>query len=262
MTPEAASISLPDPWLADCDCSGFLGGRLRLWQPKSGYRGGIDPVLLAAATPAKAGESVLEFGTGAGTASLCLGARVSGLKLTGIELQPLYAALARLNAAENALPLTVHQADIGALPAEVRAQSYDHVIANPPYFRPEGRTEALDPGREIGRGEQRALADWVHFGLKRLRQGGTLTLIQVMPRLPDLLKALPEGGTVVQPFAPREGREADRLILWHRKGGRADFRLLPPLILHSGAAHLRDGDDYAPWASAVLRRGEMLQVHQ
>ncbi|MGL4281517.1 MAG: methyltransferase, partial [Albidovulum sp.] len=51
---------------------GFLGGALRVWQPKAGYRAAMDPVLLAAVVPASAGETVLELGCGAGVASLCL----------------------------------------------------------------------------------------------------------------------------------------------------------------------------------------------
>jgi tRNA1(Val) A37 N6-methylase TrmN6 len=54
----------------------FLGGRLRLWQPVSGYRAGVDPVLLAASVPALSGQSVLELGCGAGAAILCLATRV------------------------------------------------------------------------------------------------------------------------------------------------------------------------------------------
>jgi len=39
----------------------FLGGRLGILQPKKGYRAGVDPVLLAASVPARAGQSVLEL---------------------------------------------------------------------------------------------------------------------------------------------------------------------------------------------------------
>ena len=40
----------------------FLGGLVKIAQPLKGYRGGVDPVLLAASIPAKAGETVLELG--------------------------------------------------------------------------------------------------------------------------------------------------------------------------------------------------------
>ena len=89
---------------SELSCNEFLGGRVRLWQPLSGYRAGVDPVLLAASVPATAGQTVLELGCGAGAAILCLAARVPGLHLTGVELQPAYADLARRNAAENDHP--------------------------------------------------------------------------------------------------------------------------------------------------------------
>ena len=46
----------------------FLGGQLRLLQPRHGYRAGMDAVLLAASVPAEAGQAVLARGCGAGTA--------------------------------------------------------------------------------------------------------------------------------------------------------------------------------------------------
>jgi len=39
----------------------FLGGRLRLRQPKSGHRAGHDAMLLAAATSARSGDRVVDF---------------------------------------------------------------------------------------------------------------------------------------------------------------------------------------------------------
>ncbi|WP_349237791.1 hypothetical protein [Mameliella sp. LZ-28] len=64
----------------------MLGGRVRLLQPKDGYRAGTDPVVLAAAVAAQPGQSVLELGCGAGPGLCCLGARVPGLRLSGLEL--------------------------------------------------------------------------------------------------------------------------------------------------------------------------------
>ena len=50
---------------------------------------------VAASVPARAGQSVLDLGCGVGAVALCLGARVPGLTLTGVERQPDYAALAQ-----------------------------------------------------------------------------------------------------------------------------------------------------------------------
>ena len=83
----------------------FLGGRLTLRQPARGYRAGADAVMLAAACPAQPGQRVLELGCGAGVALFCLGARVRGLSLTGLERQPALADLARHNAAATGLSL-------------------------------------------------------------------------------------------------------------------------------------------------------------
>src|SRR5438552_10255159 len=79
----------------------FLGGRLRLRQPRTGHRAGHDAVLLAAATAARVGQRVADFGAGVGAAGLALASRVSGLDLVLVEIDPRLAALARDNAALN-----------------------------------------------------------------------------------------------------------------------------------------------------------------
>ena len=111
---------------------GFLGGALHLWQPRKGYRAASDPVFLAASVAARPGARVLELGCGAGAALLCLGRRVDGLDLSGLELQPGYADLARRNAAANGIEAWIIEGDLAEMPATLRQESFDHVIANPP----------------------------------------------------------------------------------------------------------------------------------
>ncbi|SFA90582.1 tRNA1(Val) A37 N6-methylase TrmN6 [Poseidonocella pacifica] len=233
----------------------FLGGRLKIWQPLRGYRAGIDPVLLAASLPVTSGESVLELGCGNGVALLCVAARVSELKLTGVERQADYADLARRNGAENDIPLEVITADLRDLPSEVRQTRYDHVIANPPYFVAGSRTPAAEAGREAGLGEETALQDWVHIAAKRTRPGGYVSMIQRADRLADLLVAMqPRLGSIeVLPIAPRVRREATLVLVRARAGGKGRFRLHAPLVLHSGEAHEKDGESYRPEVQAVLR---------
>src|SRR6266536_2104985 len=88
---------------ADVTADAFLGGQLLLRQLKSGHRAGHDAMLLAAATPARAGDRIVDFGAGVGAAGLALARRVAGVDLVLVEIDPALAALARANAVENAL---------------------------------------------------------------------------------------------------------------------------------------------------------------
>ena len=245
----------------DLSANAFLGGQLTLLQPKTGYRAGVDPVLLAAAAPARAGQRVLELGCGAGQAMLCLGRRVPGLSLTGVELQAPYADLARRNAAANILAATVVEADLASLPSDLRQQSFDHVIANPPYYRAGAHSPAVDAGRRTALGEATPLATWVEVAARRLAPKGYLHVIQRADRLADLLGAAQTclGSLEVLPLAPRIGRAAELVILRARKGGRAAFRLHAPLVLHQGESHQRDGEDYSDSVRAILRQGHALE---
>ncbi|UWR23102.1 tRNA1(Val) (adenine(37)-N6)-methyltransferase [Sulfitobacter sp. S190] len=231
----------------------FLGGKLHLWQRRDGYRAGVDAVLLAATVTATAGQSVLELGCGVGAASLCLGARVAGLDLIGVEREETYAALARRNG------LNAVTCDFTQMPLDLRQRQFDHVLANPPYYRRDASVAARNTAREAALGEDTPLSDWVTTAARRLAPGGHAHFIHRAERLPEILGALPHDmGTInVLPIAPREGRKAELVILRARKSGRGDFTLHAPLVMHAGAAH-QDGDKYTPRVRAVLRDGAPL----
>lgn len=235
---------------------GFLGGRLRLWQPRQGYRAATDPVLLAAFVPARAGESVLDLGCGIGTAGLCLARRVPGIDLHGLELQDDYAKLAMRNGPENGIEMRVHVGDLRAPPADLRAMVFDHVLMNPPFHRADAATGPNDAGRDRAHREDGAdLAAWIGAGLRRLRPEGSIVVIHRTERLPEILAALmgPAGAIEALPVASREGRAAGRVLVRARKGRRAPFTLFAPLTIHSGHAHVSDGDDYTDIARKILR---------
>lgn len=238
----------------------YLDGQLILSQPAKGYRAGVDPVFLAASVPAVAGQSVLELGCGVGTAALCLGRRVAGVSLTGVEIQADYAALAQENAVRNGLNFSVEVADITALPDALRQRQFNHVIANPPYFDRAASTAAQDHGREIAMGEDTPLEVWVDVAARRLAPKGYATFIHRAERLPDLLAAMaPRLGSIqVCPLHPRSGRDANLVLVRARKNGRAAFRLHAPILLHKGAAHAGDGESYTSQIRAVLRDGAPL----
>ena len=233
----------------------FLGGRVVVEQPLKGYRSGADPVFLAAAAPAEPKDRILELGTGAGTALLCLAARIQVAHLTGVERDPALAALARTNAKRAEVPLRVIEADLMHLPAGIRAETFDHVLTNPPFFDRSRGSKASEDGREAGRGADTPLAGWMDVAIRRAAPKGRLTVIWPAARLPDMLACFDSrvGAINIKPLSPRQGRAAELVLISAIKGSRTPARLLPPLVLHDGARHEKDGDSYTAEAAGILR---------
>ena len=239
----------------------FLGGRLRIAQPISGYRAGADPVFLAASIPAVSGDEVLELGCGAGTAFLCLMARVNGVKVTGVERDAVIAKLAARNAKSNGFEAEIIEADVTDLPPTLKERSFDHVFFNPPFFDRGHGSASPNPARESGRGGD-GLDVWCDTALRRLRPGGTLSLIHRTASLPQTLAILGNrlGDLRLLPLQPREARAAKLFILQGKKGAKGPFTHLPAFLLHEGTHHETDGDSYTAKASDVLRNGAAINL--
>ena len=234
---------------------GFLNGQVQAEQPEKGFRSGLDAVLLAAAVPAKPGQSVLELGSGAAVASLCLAARVQDLRITCVELQDNYADLARNNTKRNKAPIEVVNADIRDLPKAILSKSFDHVFCNPPYFRSGQITEPKDDNKSNAVREVAPLTTWIEVSTRRLVHGGFFTVIQRADRILDVVNGLDNriGEIAIKPVCPRAGRDANLFILRGRKGSRGPTRILAPLVLHGGSSHSADGDDFTGEAAEILR---------
>lgn len=234
----------------------FLGGLIRIWQPKVGYRAATDPVFLAAAVSAKPGQKVLEIGCGAGTALSCLCQRVGGLDAFGLEIQSNYADLARRNAQENSFEYKVSTGDLLDMPDPIRTDAFDHVFTNPPFYNASASSAPSDGGRDVAhRIGDALLDDWISVGLRRLKPKGYFTIIHRAERLADILGALhgKAGDIRILPLCAREGRSAGRVIVRARKGAAAPLELLAPLVLHEGQAHSKDEDSFRPEVRKILR---------
>ena len=237
----------------------LLDGRVRLRQPADGYRAAIDPVLLAAATPAASGDTVADLGCGVASASLCLLHRVPDLRLVGLELQAPLGRLARENARLNRVEdrLAVHVGDVMAPPAAMISGSFDHVMMNPPYLDPAGARLSRHAARRIATVEgEGGLEAWVDCAAQLLRPRGSLTLIHRADRLDGILARLADhwGELAVLPLWPRCDQPAKRVIVQARKASAGPLRLLPGLALHD------DQGGYSPAAEAILRSGRALQL--
>lgn len=237
----------------------FLGGKLKVLQPKQGYRAAMDPVLLAAAAPVLRRGRVLDVGAGVGTAGLCYLARVPGPDLVALELLPELAALADENAQANDMGgrMTVVRGDLSQHRCDhVVPNSFDLVLTNPPYMPGQAASPSPNAIRQTANVESHVpLANWLDFCLKMLKQKGTLVIVQRADRLDDILAALHgrAGEVAVIPLWPKPGREAKRVIIRARKAVKGPARMSAGLTLHA------DGERYTKEATAILRGGASLE---
>ncbi len=229
-----------------------MGGRVKLLQPRRGYRIAVDAVLLAAAVDARPGESVLDLGAGVGAVGLCIGARVPGCDITGIELQPALAALAERNAvlndAADRVRTLVHDL---AHPLPPALGPFDHVATNPPYLSAAVADPSPDPSKALATVESSAnLARWLTVATGALKPAGTLLVIHRSDRLEEILVTLARlgwGDVTIKRLPP-----AARVLVRARPASELRRRDAAPLVLH------RPGGGYTDEAEAILRHGQPL----
>lgn len=258
---------MADPGLSGLDPTedAFLGGRLLIAQPAKAYRAGLDAVLLAASCVAEAGQRVLDAGAGVGVVGLSVAARVPGLDVVLVESSPVLAGLARRNVERNGLGTGVRvvEADIlararndgGRLPVE----SFDHVLANPPY-QETGRGRAPPDALKAQANEmpRDGLDLWARYLARMTAPDGTATMIHRADALAKVLAVFEGrfGALEIVPIHPRGTSPANRILVRGRKGSRAPLRILPQVTLHGEA------NRFLPGIDDVLRRGAPLRVFE
>jgi tRNA1(Val) A37 N6-methylase TrmN6 len=236
----------------------WFGGRLQLQQALTGHRVGTDAALLAAAAPAGFGGLCVDLGAGVGAVGLAVAAlhRTSSVRL--VEIDQAAAALAAANVAANGLEarVAVIVADVLAdrrarRQAGLEPASADLVLTNPPYL--DARVARISP--DAARAQAHVMPDgglglWMATACDLVRPGGHAVAIHRADALPALLSALDGFGAIaVRPVQPRDAAAAVRILVQAKRGSRAPFRLLPPLVLHG------EGGAFTAIAEA-LHRGE------
>jgi tRNA1(Val) A37 N6-methylase TrmN6 len=236
-------IMHPDTVTADATVTddAVLGGRLRLLQPRRGHRVGHDAILLAAAVTADPGEVAVDLGAGIGGAGLALAARLPGIRVRLVEIDPHLAGLAARNIARNGFS---ERAGVDVLDVEgqacdfaavgLGAGSVGVVLMNPPFNDPARFAASPNAGRRAAHmGGAGSLRNWIATAARLLRSAGTLTLIHRADSCDEVLAALGEGfgDKSMLPIRPRPGSEAIRIIVRAVRGAPDALCVLPALDL-------------------------------
>ena len=212
-------------------------GRLKILQKKQGYRFSIDALLLAHFAQPDPGDRMIDLGTGCGIIPLILFYRKKAAKIIGVEIQPSLADLARRNAALNrcSSKFKILEEDLRNLEKRFGRESFDRVLANPPYRKVgSGR---INPREEkaIARHEvQATLEDVLRSAQFLLKDKGRLNMIYPAFRLADLMRGLsmhhlePKG---LQFVHSHEEDEARLVLVEALREGHPQVKILPPFFL-------------------------------
>jgi tRNA1Val (adenine37-N6)-methyltransferase len=231
----------------------LFGGRLRILQKKSGYRFSIDALLLAHFAGPHPKDRIIDLGTGCGILPLIIAFRKKTGKIVGVEIQPSLADLARRNATLNRLStrIKILEKDLRDLEGKNLRGIFDLVLSNPPYRRVGAGRVNPCPEKALARHEFKAtLRDVLRAAQYLLKEKGRLAMIYPASRAAELIQEMRQFN--LEPkrlqFVHSQPKEEARLMIVEGfKEGRAQVRVLPPLILYDSARN------YTPEAQELFR---------
>jgi tRNA1(Val) A37 N6-methylase TrmN6 len=214
-----------------------LQNGFRIIQSSACFAFGTDAVLLAHFAQVKAGERIADFGTGGGIIPILLCARVPGLRITGLEVQPELVDMALRSVALNGLEAQIQLVcgDICEAKALV-GTGLDAVITNPPYEKADSGKPHASARVGIAKRELLCtLEDVARSAAAVLRTGGCLYMIYPTGRFAELMTVLCRQRLEpkrVQLVAARADRAPGFALVEARKGARPGVQFLPQLTIY------------------------------
>ena len=218
-----------------------------VFQDTDDYAFSQDSVFLANMAKLSPSDAVLDLGCGSGILSTLALVKKHVKKAVGIELQPRVADMARDSAIQNGLQdkFEVICADVKDIRSILKAESFDKVLCNPPYFTNSGNSgqkSVSDEGNDalnvnakteksVSRTESTAtLDDFVKGASYALRFGGDAWFVIKADRMASLIYSLksynlePKEATLIY---PKPTADVDVVIIKARKGAKEGLKISP-----------------------------------
>lgn len=164
---------------------------LKIIQNKNGFCFGMDSVLLSDfAKEIKKNSTILDMGTGTGILGILLSAKTQDTKITGVEIQPEVAEMARRSVQLNHLEerITIACEDVKKLKEIYEAGSFDAIVTNPPYKKKGTGGINENETKLISRHEITAnLEDFISMASYLLKDQGSIYIVHRPERLADIM---------------------------------------------------------------------------
>ena len=215
---------------------------------------GIDAVLLTGFARVKDGDTVLDLGTCTGIIPILLEAKTGASHLTGLEIQPESADMAKRSVCYNELEkkIDIVEGDLKNASEIFGRGSFDVVTCNPPYMIGAHGLTGGNESKTIARHEVLCtFEDVAREAAAVLKPGGMFYLVHRPFRLVELLGTMtkyrlePKRMKFVHPFVDKE---PNMVLIEAKKGARSRVEIEPPLIVYKSPGVYTDEiyDIYKP----------------
>ncbi len=210
---------------------------LKLLQKKSGFRYGMDSVLLAHFAAIRPDDTVADFGTGSAVLPLLLYGRGKGSRFVGLEIQPEYCEMAKRTVRLNHLEekITICCADAGKADTMFDACSVDAVICNPPYGKPGASLISPYYDKAVARSQQGSLLKSFFTSAFRILKGkGKISIVYPAPLMLQAMNQMsachlePKRFQLIYPY---QNKAANLVLIEGIKDAKPTLQPMKPLIV-------------------------------
>jgi tRNA1Val (adenine37-N6)-methyltransferase len=222
------------------DRLGYQG--LRIIQNPAKFKFTIDAFLLAALVENRTALRLLDLGTGGGVLPLLLAGQNTLLEVCGVEIQPQLAEMARRSVLVNNLAdrVDIIEGDLKKLPGELGFNSFDYVIANPPFYPVgEGVISSNDALAGAKFEINCTLADVIKAASRMVKGHGKVALVLPAQRLSELLADLSQCHLTPKLLClvhPKATAAANLVLVQARPGAKPGLQVLPPIFVYGADA--------------------------
>ncbi|MEW9052945.1 MAG: tRNA1(Val) (adenine(37)-N6)-methyltransferase [Neobacillus sp.] len=231
----------------------LLAEQLRIIQSPTVFSFSLDAVLLSrfVYVPIQKGN-IIDLCSGNGVIPLFLSARTKG-QITGVEIQERLYDMAVRSIEYNQLQKRLHMinGDIKEMPKILGFGKFDVVTCNPPYFVTPSKEE-VNPNEYLAIARHEILCtleDAIKASSQLVRQGGKVAFVHRPGRLLDIITLMRKYRLEpkrIQFVYPKQGKEANTLLVEAIKDGNPDLKILPPLFVYN------NNDEYTPEIRDIL----------
>ena len=210
-----------------------------IYQDNDCFLFSLDSVLLANFVTLKLTDrKIIDFCSGNGPVPMLMSLRTKA-RIFGVEIQKYIYDMGLDSIKENKLDGQIEfiNEDIKNLDKVYKAEEFDVVTCNPPYFKyKDGSLINDDKSKSIARHEVMIkLEDTIKMASYLLKNNGTFALVHRPERLIEIINMFQKYGIEpkkIQFVYPKIGKEANILLIEGIKNGKSGLKILDPLIVH------------------------------